>query len=40
MAAIAYHAHSTQTVAVAEHTDYKDQHFDPGEYEFAVNGRY
>jgi len=41
MAAIAFHTlNSTQTVAVADHTDYKDQHFMPGEYEFAVDGRY
>lgn len=41
MAAIAYHTlNSTQTVAVADHVDYKDQHFMPGEYEFAVAGRY
>lgn len=41
MAAIAYHTlNSTQTVALADHTDYKDEHFMPGEYEFAVDGRY
>lgn len=41
MAAIAFHTlNSTQTVAVADHVDYKDQHFMPGDYEFAVAGRY
>lgn len=41
MAAIAFHTlNSTQTVTVADHTDYKDKHFMPGEYEFAVAGRY
>jgi len=41
MAAIAFHTlNSTQTVAVADHTDYNDEHFMPGEYEFAVDGRY
>lgn len=41
MAAIASHTlNSTQTVAVADHTDYNDQHFMPGEYEFKVDGRY
>lgn len=41
MAAVAFHTlNSTQTVTVADHTDYQDQHFMPGEYEFAVAGRY
>ncbi|NJD29529.1 MAG: hypothetical protein FIA92_14710 [Chloroflexi bacterium] len=41
MAAIAYHTlTSTQTVTVADHTDYRDQHFMPGDYEVAVAGRY
>lgn len=41
MAAIAFHTlNSTQTVTVADHTDYNDKHFMPGEYEFAVAGRY
>lgn len=41
MAAIAYHTlNSTQTVVVADHADYKGQHFMPGDYEFAVSGRY
>jgi len=41
MATIAFHVlNGTQKVTVADHTDYKDQHFMPGEYEFAVDGRY
>ena len=41
MAAISYHTLTgTQTVAVADHTDYKDTHYDPGNYEVAVAGRY
>lgn len=41
MAAIAYHTlTSTQKVALADHVDYKGQHFMPGEYEFAIDGRY
>jgi len=41
MATIAFHVlNGTQKVTVADHTDYKDQHFMPGEVEFAVNGRY
>ena len=41
MAAIAFHTlNSTQTVALADHADYKAEHFMPGDYEFAVDGRY
>lgn len=41
MATVAFHTlNSTQKVTVADHTDYKGQHFMPGEYEFAVAGRY
>lgn len=41
MATIAYHVlNSQQKVALADHADYKDQHFMPGDYEFAVGGRY
>lgn len=41
MATIAYHVlNSEQKVALVDHTDYKDQHYDPGEYDFAVAGRY
>jgi len=41
MATITYHTlNSTQTVTVADHTDYNDQHYMPGEYQFAVAGRY
>jgi hypothetical protein len=41
MATIAFHTlNSTQTVTVADHTDYKGQHFMPGDVEFAVAGRY
>lgn len=41
MAAIAYHTlNSEQKVTLADHSDYKGQHFDPGQYTFAVNGRY
>lgn len=41
MATIAFHVlNGTQTVTVADHTDYNDKHFMPGEYEFAVAGRY
>jgi hypothetical protein len=41
MAAIAFHTlTSEQKVTLADHANYKDQHFMPGEYEFAVAGRY
>jgi len=41
MATIAYHVlNSEQKVALVDHADYKDQHFMPGEYDFAVAGRY
>lgn len=41
MATIAYHTlNSTQTVTVADHTDYNGQHYMPGDYQFAVAGRY
>jgi hypothetical protein len=41
MATIAYHTlSSVQTVALADHVDYKGEHFMPGDYEFAVAGRY
>ena len=41
MATIAFHTlNSTQTVTVADHTDYKGEHFMPGKVDFAVNGRY
>lgn len=41
MATITYHTlNSTQTVTVADHTDYNGQHYMPGEYQFAVAGRY
>lgn len=41
MATIAYHTlNSTQTVTVADHTDYDGQHYMPGAYQFAVAGRY
>jgi hypothetical protein len=41
MATIAYHVlNSEQKVALVDHADYEDQHFDPGEYDFAVAGRY
>jgi len=41
MATITYHViNGTQTVTVADHTDYNDVHYMPGEYQFAVAGRY
>lgn len=41
MATITYHTlNSTQTVTVADHTDYNGQHYMPGDYQFAVAGRY
>ena len=41
MATIAYHVlNSEQKVALVDHADYQDQHFMPGEYDFAVAGRY
>lgn len=41
MATIAFHTlNSTQKVTLADHADYKDAHFMPGEYEFAIDGRY
>lgn len=41
MAAISYHTlNSTQKVTLADHADYKDAHFMPGDYEFAIDGRY
>lgn len=41
MATIAYHTlNSTQTVTIADHTDYQGTHYMPGEYQFAVAGRY
>ena len=41
MATIAYHTlNSTQKVSVADHADYQGVHFMPGEYQFAVAGRY
>ena len=41
MATIAYHTlNSTQTVTVADHTDYNGMHYMPGEYDFAIAGRY
>lgn len=41
MATVAFHTlNSTQTVTVADHTDYNGQHFMPGDYQFAVAGRY
>jgi len=41
MATIAYHVlNGEQKVALVDHADYKDQHFMPGEYDFAVAGRY
>jgi len=41
MATITYHTlNSTQTVTVADHTDYNGVHYMPGEYQFAIAGRY
>ncbi len=41
MATIAFHTlNSEQKVALADHADYKGKHFMPGDYTFAVDGRY
>lgn len=41
MAAIAFHTlNSEQKVTLTDHASYKDQHYMPGEYQFAVAGRY
>lgn len=41
MATIAFHTlNSTQKVTLADHADYNDAHFMPGEYDFAIDGRY
>ncbi|MEX2183032.1 MAG: hypothetical protein WEC14_01150 [Chloroflexota bacterium] len=41
MATVAYHTlNSTQTVILAEDTEYKGEVFKAGTYEFAVDGRY
>ncbi|MEX1171636.1 MAG: hypothetical protein WEG56_03380 [Chloroflexota bacterium] len=41
MAVVAYHTlNSTQTVILAEDTEYKGEVFKAGTYEFAVDGRY
>jgi hypothetical protein len=41
MATIAFHTLSSeQKVTLTDHADYKDQHFMPGDYTFAVAGRY
>lgn len=41
MATIAYHTlNSKQTVTLTDHSDYKGTHYDPGQYSFAVAGRY
>lgn len=41
MATIAYHVlHGTQTVVLDEAVEYNGEMFEPGTYEFAVDGRY
>ncbi len=41
MATVAYHTlHGTQTVVLDEAVEYNGQVFEPGTYEFAVDGRY
>jgi hypothetical protein len=41
MATIAYHTlHGTQTVVLDEAVEYNGETFAPGEYEFAIDGRY
>jgi hypothetical protein len=41
MATVAYHTlHSTQTVVITEPTEFNGETIAPGEYEFAVDGRY
>jgi len=41
MAVIAYHVlHGTQTVVLDEAVEYNGEMFEPGTYEFAVDGRY
>jgi len=41
MATVAYHTlHGTQTIVLTEQQEYKGEIFPPGEYEFAVDGRY